>query len=173
MRNIVIRTKNSSSNLSSPKGFTLIELLVVIAIIAALSIIGIAALVAYSRAQVLNASASDIATLLNAAKSRAQSQVKPTTGVCSTSPLDSYQVSLSIASKTYQLNAVCAGNTMLIGQAKTLPTDISFDSGGTTTTAISFLIITGGVKGAGDIKISGYSNSKKITVNSSGNITVQ
>ena len=70
------------------KGFTLIELMVVFSILAVLSTIGVAAFVSFSRTQTLNAAASDIKSMLNLAKSRAYSQVKPSVTPCNTSQLD-------------------------------------------------------------------------------------
>lgn len=108
-------------------GFTLIELIVVVSILTVLSTLGIAAFINYSRTQALNEAVSDVATMLQTAKSRAQSQVKPTSGACASSPLDGYRVTFSSASPTYKLEVVCGGNTLSPPiETKNLPQDIAF-----------------------------------------------
>ncbi len=148
-------------------GFTLIELIVVISVTAVLSIIGIAAFVTYSRTQALTTSVLDIVTMLQVAKSRAQSQVKPDAAPC----LDGYRVAILSSNKTYQMFAVCLPNDYPVaGYTKKLPSNICFDASATTTTSILFRVLTGGVGGGGDIQINGYGSGFKITVNSAGNI---
>src|SRR3990167_1262351 len=85
---------NHELRIKNKKGFTLIELLVAFVVIAVLSTIGIASFVSYSRSQALTQATNDLATTLTVARSRAQAQVKPSTGVCQNSPLLRYDVRL-------------------------------------------------------------------------------
>ncbi len=75
-------------------GFTFIELIVVFSVIAILSSVGIASFVSYSRTQQLNSSSSELVTLINLAKSRSASQIKPNNiGICSNNAtLEGYEV---------------------------------------------------------------------------------
>lgn len=152
------------------KGFTLIELIVVISVTAVLSVVGIAAFVTYSRTQALTTSAQDVASILNVAKSRAQSQVKPASGPCASGVLDGYKVVVT-SSTAYELNAVCGGNDYQIAeQTKTLGKNVIFSS--PIATAFFFRVLTGGVEGAQEVVISGYGKTKAVTVTQSGIIQV-
>lgn len=149
------------------KGFTLIELIVVISVTAVLSIVGIAAFVTYSQTQALSASAQDVATMLQVAKSRAQSQVKPDSVPC----LDGYRVDV-YPQGTYTLNAICGVNTYPIAnQAKKLPTNISFYI--SSISSVQFAVLSGVVSGIRDIKINGYGKSKTINIDAIGNIVTR
>ncbi|QQG40695.1 MAG: prepilin-type N-terminal cleavage/methylation domain-containing protein [Candidatus Levyibacteriota bacterium] len=160
------------------KGFTLIELIIVIAITAVLSVVGIAAFVNYSRAQTLSAATSEVATMLQLAKSRAQSQVKPTQ--CSdTQQLNAYRVEICDGScrgatdpdlKDYEFRVSCGGSFYTL-DTKKLPANISFDK--TSIAVVEFNTISGGISGSGgEIKVTGYGNCKKISVNSASNISI-
>ncbi|MBI2622793.1 MAG: prepilin-type N-terminal cleavage/methylation domain-containing protein [Candidatus Levybacteria bacterium] len=140
-------------------GFTLIELIVVVSILAILSTLGIAAFVNYSRTQALNAAALDVVTMLQTAKSRAQSQIKPG-GVCASSPLDGYKVVICpggcpvrATEYGYELNAVCAGNDELI-EERILPRGICFrlcaSLSGRPEQSFFFSVLTGGAVFAED-----------------------
>ena len=150
------------------KGFTLIELVVVFSVIAVLSTIGIASFVNYSKAQSLSGAVSDFQSTLNDAKSRALSQVKP--AEC-TSALSGYWVEI-IDNKNYKLSAICQTQQVDINKPILLPSNIQFNLavGQTTTTKIFFPIISSGVEGSGVVVITGYGQSKTITIDNSGNI---
>src|SRR3989344_8135047 len=105
MKNNIKNLSSLISHLSSREGFTLIELIVVISVAAVISVIGIAAFVSYNQTQSLNTTAADIANMFSVAKSRAASGVKPTP--CESQALNGYQISINIAAKTYELNAIC------------------------------------------------------------------
>ena len=175
---------------TASSGFTFIEILVTVAVAAALSAIGIAGFVSYSRSQALTAATSDVVTMLHLAKSKAQSQVKPSNcnilvgykvGLCQLSSIDCQPPETnnpSSGGKDYALYAVCSAdsvNPLVVNDSKKLSNNntIQFETTGTTSTAIFFNVITGGVTGFGNIKISGYGNQKTITVDAVGNITVQ
>lgn len=156
------------------KGFTIIELIVVFSILVILSTLGIVAFVNYSRIQALNAAASDVVTMLQTAKSRAQSQVKP--ALCIAPPLVGYKVVIPSA-RIYRLEVVCGdARNIFTLEEKTLPVNISFSSDSLGSSFL-FNILTGGVEGAvfggTSMIINGYSQAKTVTVYSDGRIVSQ
>lgn len=157
-----------------PKGFTLIELIVVFSILVILSTLGIAAFVNNSRVQALDAALNDVIVMLQTAKSRAQSQVKSSSGVCASSALDGYRVTFSPSDQAYRLEVVCGGNILSPPvETKGLPQNISFSSP-TTETSLVFNILTGRVEGYdGSITITGYGKEKTVTVYSDGRIVAE
>ena len=157
------------------KGFTLIELIVVFSIIAIISTIGVAAFVGYSRTQTLNQAAFDLSTTLNTAKAKASSQIKPSVSQCSgANVLNGYSVTLDTVSNpnTYSINVVCSGGTVVLTnpdgtpQTTSLPKSITFAAGSITN--VFFPIFTSAVTGTGNIVLSGFSQTKTLTINSSG-----
>lgn len=154
----------------SQKGFTLIELLIVLSVTAFLGTLGIAGFTAYNQVQILQSSTNDVVTILNLAKSRAQSQVK--LSVCSSSEmLAGYKVEI-LAPKNYTLYLRCSGSDRKVEEeAKVLVGDLRFDS------SISFFfpVQSGGVQAPGTITIthSGNGRHKTITVNSLGGVSTQ
>ncbi len=153
------------------EGFTLLELIIVFSVISILSTIGIVSFVNYSRAQSLQTAAASLASTLNLAKSSASSQVKP--NQCSNEALSGYRVDI-LSDTTYSLSAVCLGTYLI--QTITLPDNgnIKFNlaSGQTTTTFVFFPVITSGVQGGGNIVLTGHDQTKTITVNPQGIITL-
>lgn len=147
-------------------GFTVIELIVVFAIVAILSTIGIASFVNYGRIQTVQSAVSDLNSSLNLAKSRAISQSKPPE--CANHILTGYRVNIILSNNTYNVEAVCSGITRVI-QSNSLPVNVSFSSQ-TTSTSFLFPVIVSGVQGAGTIVITGYGQTKTITVDSIGGI---
>lgn len=140
-------------NHQSSFGFTLIEIIVVFSIMTILSTAGIAAFVSYSRSEAVNAVAQDIVSMLNTAKSRASSQVKPTASPpCGEAgqgrTLDGYGVVISVSSRNYKLVAVCGGLEYEIpNENKSFPTNI-YISTVSDPVRLTFRILTGGVDGA-------------------------
>ena len=165
------------SHFSFQRGFTLIELMVVLSITAVLGTLGIAGFVSYNQNQVLQSSTSEVVTMLNLAKSRAQSQIKPSE-YCKAGINDSlsgYNVVISVQRK-YELKLRCsgageAGETVIIGQDKLLPTSLHFKD------SISFFfpVQTGGVKEQGQFDIVSNSDgkTKTIKINSLGGVSVE
>ncbi len=151
-------------------GFTLIELIVVFSVIAILSTIGIASFVNYSRSQSIQTSASNLTLILDLAKSRASSQVKPSQCLGS---LNGYQVDI-LSVTTYSLSVLCPEVHLI--QTATLPDNgnIKFNLalGQTTTTSIFFPVITSGVRGAGNIVLTGYNQSRWVCIDPSGIIKI-
>ena len=161
--------------MTTEKGFTLIELMVVLSVTAVLGTLGIAGFVIYNQIQVLQSATSDVVTVLNLAKSRAQSQIKPS-GYCTASSDDSlsgYNVVISAPSR-YALKLRCsetgeAGETVIVGQDKSLPASLSFRN----STSFFFPVLTGGVQNPSSITVDGYGRYKTITVNSFGGVSIE
>ena len=173
---------NLSFIIRRSRGFTLIELMVAISISIALGLLGIAGFNNYSQAQTLQTSTNEIVTMLNLAKSRAQSQVK----LSCTGILKGYGAYILSDAKTYKLFAFCNIGSV-VGEPKTLPKNVSFTSG--TDRTIFFPIQTGAAQffigtvlpttptscstGNCVITLSSGGSPKTITVNSLGTISVQ
>lgn len=158
------------------QGFTLIELVVVLSVIAILSTVGIAAFVSYSRTQTLNTAVLDLVSMLNVAKSRSMSQVKPAGVTCA--KLDGYKMTIcrggcTESNQTYEFRVICQGNESNSLETKSLPKGINFDS--SRETSFFFPVLTGGVDGATaigtTITLNGYGDqTKTITIYSDGRI---
>ncbi len=160
-------------------GFTLLELLVVFVIIAIISTVSLAAFVSYNKIQTIKSAAFDVISLLQDAKSRTQSQVKPSIAACNSNTLDGYEVricgltgSLCNTQNTYELHVRCGNLTSKLS-TKTLPANVTFDSATTTSTQFIFKVISGGVDGAGSVGITGYNNTLKVTVTQQGAIILE
>lgn len=120
------------------KGFTLIEILVVFSVMAVLSIIGVASFVAYNQTRELHTSALDLVSILNVAKSRSQTQVKPV--ACGVQKLLGYQVTLCGVggsaclgpdagnARAYELQVLCQDLTLPPIQSRMLSPGLSFDT---------------------------------------------
>lgn len=146
-------------------GFTLVELVVVFSVMAILGTAGIAAYVSYSRTQALDAASSEVLSMLQTAKSRAQSQVRPTQGVCVTGTLDGYQVTIDPSNNTYKLEIKCGVIVQMI-EEKRLPQNVTFQDG--LPQVFLFRILTGGVDRAGTVTLTAYEKNKSISVNQAG-----
>lgn len=176
---MLLETPRLSSKFQS--GFTFIEILVVISTLAILSTIGIASFVNYSRTQALNSAAFDVITTFNQAKSRSRTQVKPPSGNCSILALDGYLVRIEDAI-TYSLEIMCEGSSYPVSDGtKKLPNGstntitFSSDSRGKT---FLFKILSGSVQIPGGLAsdtviITGYGQTKTITIHSNGKIGIQ
>lgn len=165
-------------------GFTFIELLVVISVIGVISISGIAAFVSYDKSQKLNTAALDVVSMLNLAKSRAQTQVKPE--ACTNPDPDEilygYEVVITINTVDYELNVRCEDSLSTKIHpilSNTLPNNYSF-SASSTISNIFFPVLKGGVEGDYSmltenkvIIIDDGDSTKNIQVDTSGNITIQ
>ena len=154
------------------KGFTLIELMVVISITAILGALGIAGFSSYSQAQVIQTATNEVTTMLNLAKSRSQSQIK--LGSACDSDLKILKgYSVDISGNSYTLTSHCLiGMSELtsIIQSKTLPRNVSFTS--STSPSFFFPVQKGGVEPAGQIVIASGGNTKTISMDSLGGISV-
>jgi len=148
------------------QGFTLIEMLVVLSFIGILTSLGIASYSSYNSSQSVQSSATDVETLLASAKSRAISQVIPSS--CGTNPLTGYQVDFTISAGQYTLSAICGSKQ--VQSTNALPSQITFATG--STASVLFSVATGTVSPA-TILITGYGKTKTITVSQTGIISVK
>lgn len=156
------------------KGFTLIELMVVLSIAAVLGTLGIAGFNNYNKVQVLQSSANEVVTMLNLAKSRAQSQVKSGSACDSASKtLKGYSVDISKTNGSYSLISHCfVGMSELTDtlEAKKLPANLIFD----VNISFFFPVQAGGVEVPGQFIISNSDGKQRIIkVNALGGVSVQ
>jgi prepilin-type N-terminal cleavage/methylation domain-containing protein len=150
-------------NPNSSGGFTLIELIVVITVIGILSTVGVASFVEYSRTQIVRTAVAEYVTILNTARSRTFSQVKPS--ACTDKIMDGYTVTVTSES-TYEFRAECGDANPLV-ELKTLPPTLTFSE---PFPSYFFHLLTGGVTGFGNTTISGYGRSEVITVTAAGGV---
>lgn len=198
--------KNNSTiqqynNLKPQGGFTLIELMVVLSVTAVLGTLGIAGFVTYNQIQAVQSAANDLVTVLNIAKSRSQSQVKPSGVACSTNSsgvirvlkghiVTVYQGGAAATKNKYKVEAICSlaadldvcdyDRTVSVIALKSLPSKIEFKSP-TNPKVYCFPTLIGGVRDgngdelteAGEITLSGYGREKTIEIDSAGGIRIQ
>ena len=151
----------------SQNGFTLIELVVVFAVIGIMSALGIASLASYGNKQSLETAALNVADMVNLARARSLSQVKPSE--CGTNTLTGYQIDITIAANQYALSVQCTNSYTLVSEK--LPANISFASSSATT--VLFPLLTGGSSSYNQIIINGYGANKIININNTGNVSIQ
>ena len=163
MRDSIYKKRNNI-----PRGFSLIELTLVITMTMVIGFVGVAGYTQFNSSRKVENAAYDVITLLQKAKSRAQTQVKPNTGSCQTSSLDGYSVSINTSTSIYQLQALCGGTGTSV-ETRTLPSGITFRSG--SLTSLTFLR-TGGVTQTGSVYVVG-SVTRTIQISSLGNMTLQ
>ena len=153
------------------QGFTLLEMLLVFAIMGSLTLGGLGAFFSYQQNQSFRTSVSDVTHLLRVAKSRALSHTKPEQ--CRTEPLHGYQVILNRGTSSYRLEAKC-GNTFYPIIRQVLAKDVTFapGSGGSSSRAF-FAVSTGIVPEPTTITITGFGKTNVITIDVTGNISVE
>jgi prepilin-type N-terminal cleavage/methylation domain-containing protein len=147
------------------RGFTLLEMLIVFGLMAVLSAIGFASYSSFNGSQSVQSGASDVSNLMNTAKSRSISQVKPTQ--CAGKSLSGYQVQVTVSGGTYMLNVLCGGSTYLI-ETRKLPTNVTFAAG--STPFVTFMNSSGTPTALSTMTVSGNGKTKVITVSSTGTI---
>ena len=154
---------------SSNKGFTLIELLLVIALIGILTIASLVGFNNYQQTQIFQTNASAVVEMVNLAKSRALTQVKPTQCQSAGKVLRGYQIHIMPSGTQYRLEAVCDASTYVL-DTKDLPSSLAFTP--TSQRRILFVVSTGIVNNPGSVSITGFGRTKKIDVGQTGIISV-
>lgn len=147
--------------------------MVVLSVTAVLGTLGIAGFTNYNQTQILQAATSDVVSVLNLAKSRAQSQVKISSLCSSSGNLEGYKVEI-LTPQSYTLYLRCnelgsSTDKKVNEEAKALPSELSFANN----ISFFFPIQTGGVQTPGQIVITGYGRTKTIVVNSLGGVSIQ
>ncbi len=137
------------------RGFTLIELVVVFTIMAILSTLAIASFVSYGRSQSLEKNAQDVYTTLITARSKAQTQVKPS-GCTDSDTLAGYRVDFTDI-RDYSLRALCGEKAVLIS-ANHLSSDTRFAN----VTTFTFQVLTGTTQNDGVIVVQNTTGGKKM-----------
>ncbi len=161
------------------KGFTLLELIVVFAILAIVGTVSMVGFSQFNSKQQFNSTVLDVTTVIQKAKSRAQTQAKPDTVLaCRTVALSGYEVhfcgfagSQCSGSGTgrYELHIRCGSNSVML-EGTQLPTGIQFDNG--TSGNIFFRVLNGSAT-PGTVNLRYGTATKTIQVSGVGNITTQ
>lgn len=150
-------------------GFTLIELLLVIALIGILTIVSLIGFTNYQQTQVFQTNASDVIEMVNLAKSRALTQVKPLQCENNGKVMQGYQIRVDPSGTEYQLEVICDASTYIM-DTKNLPSGVTFTLSSQST--ILFAVSTGVVNNPGTIYITGFGKTKSIDVRQTGIISV-
>lgn len=167
--------KLSILKLKEKRGFTLIELVIVFTVLIILSVIGIASFVSYSRTQTLVNDSNNLITVLDKARSNAQTQVKKTITDCSSGDsLSGYIVTISISTNTYDVGIICSGSNPNPQNETTYPLskNVTFDSA-TEITTIFYPVLTGTICINDNTCVSGMPSGKIVLDLSPGSIKRQ
>jgi prepilin-type N-terminal cleavage/methylation domain-containing protein len=156
----------NEKRLKNNEGFTLIEILVVFFIIAILTVLGIAAYNSYNSSQTVQSAASDVATMLNTAKSRSLTQVIPSS--CGSNSVTGYQVDITLNTQQYTLSAICGSKQVIT--TNNLPPNVTFANSSTPT--VFFNIATGTITSTATILITGFGKTKTVTVSQTGDVSI-
>jgi prepilin-type N-terminal cleavage/methylation domain-containing protein len=168
--------------LTPNNGFTLIELLVVFSIIAVLSALGMVSFVSYSRTQQVNQVANNLKLLISQARFNALSSVKTNhdpdgnTVNCGNESLAGYSVNL-LGNDRLELNQICTNTNPFRIKLIVLPANLTFTNSAATCTQIHFDSLSSTATGVPTLPCSiilhGYNQDKTISVDVSGNTSVQ
>ena len=158
------------------RGFTLIEIVVASALLMTVTVVGIANFNRYSEAQKIKNTAMDLSLMLQKARSRAQSQVKPSSiSTCQENSLKGYEVRLCNGlelscpvGNSYGLYVHCGTSIELI-DVKKLPDQVSFGNG--SDTSFYFEVLKGTVSEGAIVLVAG-NTQKTIAINNLGGITI-
>jgi hypothetical protein len=149
------------------KGFTLVEILLSFGVIAVVAGISISTFSSYNKSQIFSQGVSDFKDLLGVSRSRAISQVKPPS--CGATPLEGYEVRVTISGVGYSQYVKCGGVYYLMAQRR-LPQQLAFSSG--SVSSILFNVSTGTVTTPGSIIIAGLDKSNTVLIEKTGRISV-
>lgn len=165
------------------KGFTLIELLISLTIVGVIAGLGFVNIRSYSTQRTQSDVAQNFVSAVQNARSKAQNQVKPTTGQCTTSPLTGYKVTLSCSAvcEGYTVYVVCGGQNSSVVTQATFPGDVTVSieqkiPSGNPTNSFLFETLTGNVSGMSDgtevVFQSPGRSSVKVAIFQDGRITL-
>lgn len=176
-----LRISSIYQTTKSGAGFTLIETLVVISVITALSAVGLGSFLSYNRTQSLQQAAQDLKTTIERARANSLARIKPTgTGQCTTSEsLYSYRIDTctNCATYTYKMAVVCgsgAPRTIDI-LTKKLSSTMSITSTSCSSLAfnvLSNIVVCNSGSLPATIVLSGYNDTRTITVDIGGNVRI-
>lgn len=162
-----ISKERKSSDWKIARGFTLIEILLVFALMGVLTATSVNSFFSYNRNQSFRTAVNNVVHELNAEKAKAISQVKPST--CVTPPLEGYGMWFPVPGTYYRVDMHCGGVNYVLARIN-LPSQVTFATGSQT---VFFKVATGTIAASRTIIITGYGNTATITVDVSGNISVQ
>lgn len=150
-------------------GFTLIELLVGISVITILFTISVAKYNEFNRRQILVQAAQELKSNLRLAQSKALAGEKPS-GWCANpgQSLEGWRLSFD-GSSAYSIKAVCTGDLEASFKTVTLPSSVTRLSG----TSVLFKVLAQGVEAETSFTLSGYGESRKVTVTTTGEIKIE
>ena len=162
------------------QGFTLIEIILTVSIMSVLSLFGVSSYREYNDNKIMDIAVEDIAKVLEQARSRALSQVKPSVSACDDSPTDEplygYRVRFCpegcTSEQIYEQHVVCgsSGENSHVVETYRLPDNITFASAQEADTL--FRVLTGQVVGASSIDITGYERSRSIDISATGVLSI-
>ena len=118
-----MKMANGKWQMANGRGFTLVELLVTVVLMSILMLSSVMVFSSYTKSQTFQTGVKDITSILNKAKSRSISQVKPT--ICGTNTLDGYRLVFTPSGNDYKLQVLCGGSTHDVESGK-LPSQVTF-----------------------------------------------
>ena len=166
-KSLMLKSKVKSQK-SKFRGFTLVELLVVITLLSTMGLSSIFVFSSYSKSQAIKTGTADFLDLVNKARARAISQVKPSD--CGVRSLEGYEIWVPVPG-TYSRLSVRCGGIYYILERRNLPPNVTFATGTTSTTF--FNIATGNIAAARTYIITGSGNTKTVKIDTIGNVSVQ
>jgi hypothetical protein len=144
-----------------------------VSIMGLLSLFGASAYQNYNQSKAMDLAASEVTSVLELAKARAKSHVKPAVTSCTTGrELYGYRVTFS-STKNYSLWIVCGDTGQFseqIGQTYVLPGNATFSM--TLPQSATFRVLSGAVEGATSISLTGNSQTRTISVSPTGVLQV-
>lgn len=154
-------------------GFVLIELIVIMSIISIFGAIGVSAYKDYAVTKRVSTAADEVANLMEVAKARAFSQVKPES--CGVDLLEGYRVvtcpgGCSGTKQDYQLEVYCGGSGKRVGDVHKLSPNVRFSP--QTEQTVLFRVLTGEVQSSGNIQVTSEGKAKSISVGQQGVIAM-
>lgn len=149
-------------------GFTLIEFLVVFAVTSVIIGISVNSFNTYNNTQIHNTSVLGVASLLNSARAKSISQVKPER--CGSNVLHGYEVRINIPGPDYEQNVICGSSRFRMQQSKLNPR-VSFSS--SSAASIFFNVSTGIVTIPGAFVVTGPSKTSNISVDKIGIVKIE